>query len=69
MVLAAQLVVKQSQNKGVEERNRRDQEALQSRSDPTVSLRDKTGQVGWLRSILMRLSPVGPFCAGPDGAS
>ncbi len=42
---AWQLVVKPVQNRGVDERNRRDQEALQSRNDPTVSLHDKMGQV------------------------
>jgi len=43
---AWQLVVKPVQNRGVDERNRRDQEVLQSRNDPAASLHDKMGQVG-----------------------
>jgi len=42
----AQLVVKPvAQNKGVEERNKRDIEAEERRNNPLASLHDKAGQV------------------------
>ncbi len=44
--VCAQLVVKPvAQNKGVEERNKRDIEAEERRNNPLASLHDKAGQV------------------------
>ena len=43
--LSLQLVVKPLQNKGVDERNRRDLEAEERRTNPGATLHDKMGQV------------------------
>ena len=44
--VCAQLVVKPvAQNKGVEERNKRDIETEERRNNPVASLHDKAGQV------------------------
>ena len=44
--VCVQLVVKPvAQNKGVEERNKRDIEAEERRNNPLASLHDKAGQV------------------------
>ena len=63
----SKLVVKAVQNKGVEERNRRDQEAEHRRNNPGASLADKSGQV--CRTFLLPAAlPAAEKAACPRGA-